>query len=140
MTKLLNISEAASIAIHFMALIAQSEKKINTQKLIELTNFSKNHAAKVLQTLVKHNYLKSTRGPTGGFVLSRPPEEINLLEIFETMEGKIETQHCYPGDGQCAFDECVYGDIRERIDYMVIEYLKNRTLKDVKPDKTKLNA
>jgi Rrf2 family protein len=72
MSKIVTMSEAASIAVHAMVLIARSEKNINVNQLSELTGASKNHIAKVMQRLVKQNLIKSTRGPSGGFVLGLP--------------------------------------------------------------------
>jgi len=132
MAKILNISEAASIAIHCMGIIANSKGQLNANRLIELTGFSKNHAAKVLQILVKMDYLKSTRGPKGGFVLTRSPEKISIMDIYEAIEGGIQDVHCHPGDADCPFEECIYGDLRENVDDTVKTYFANRKLSDVK--------
>ncbi len=84
MSRIVGISEAASIAIHVMVLIARSENNnMNVNKLSELTGASRNHIAKVMQRLVKFNFVKSTRGPSGGFILSKAPSEISLLNIPE---------------------------------------------------------
>ena len=76
MNKLINISEASSIAIHSLVLIAKLDQHINATQISKLTGFSKNHLSKILQMLVKHGYLKSNRGPKGGFFLIRKPQEI----------------------------------------------------------------
>jgi len=39
--------------------------------------------SKVLQTLSEAGIIESQRGPTGGFWLSRPAEEITLLDIVD---------------------------------------------------------
>jgi len=67
MNKLINISEATSIAIHSLAIIARKEEMVNAQYLAKVTGFSKNHISKVLQILVKQSFIISTRGPKGGF-------------------------------------------------------------------------
>ena len=67
MAKIFSLSEAASIAIHSMVLIARSDKMMNVVKIAERTGSSKHHVAKVLQRLVKEDYLSSVRGPHGGF-------------------------------------------------------------------------
>jgi DNA-binding IscR family transcriptional regulator len=51
MAKIFSMSDAASIAIHSMVLIARSENGINAVRIAEISGFSKNHISKVLQRL-----------------------------------------------------------------------------------------
>lgn len=46
---------------------------------------------KILLQLVRSDVLGSIRGPRGGFYLSRPAGEITLLQIFEAIEGPLES-------------------------------------------------
>ncbi|MFC2080790.1 RrF2 family transcriptional regulator, partial [Bacteroidota bacterium] len=94
MNKFPSISEASSIAIHSMALIAGSERTINVNRLALDTGFSKNHISKVMQTLVKHGYLNSGRGPKGGFGIRRNADKVSLLEIIELIEGRRDEHYC----------------------------------------------
>jgi Rrf2 family protein len=112
MSKIVGISEAASIAIHVMVIIARSDSSnMNVNRLAELTGASKNHIAKVMQRLVKFNYVKSTRGPSGGFVINKNPEEITLLDIYEAIEGEVSVDEC-PFDNQiCPFNKCLMNGI-----------------------------
>ena len=55
--------------------------------------------AKILRQLVQAGLLRSTRGANGGFGLRRPADEINLLEILEGIEGRLE-----PADGTHPLD------------------------------------
>ena len=131
MTKLINISEATSIAIHSLALIANSKETVNVNHLSDVLGFSKNHMAKVLQVLVRFNYLDSNRGPHGGFRLKVDPEKINLLSILELLEGELELDHCNHKKEDCPFESCVYGDIRTNLMLQFREYFGNKTLKEI---------
>ncbi|NTW33220.1 MAG: Rrf2 family transcriptional regulator [Bacteroidetes bacterium] len=130
MSKIFNISEAASLAIHSLALIAKSEKQINANMIAEMTNFSKNHLSKILQRLVKYDYIRSERGPKGGFVLNKDSKEITLLEIYETIEGVLEIPKCKIHKGDCLFSSCIYGGMGEKLTSEFREYLKNKTIYD----------
>ena len=81
MAKIFSMSEAASIAIHSMVLIARNENGINAVKIAEQTGSSKNHISKVAQRLVKNDLLKSVRGPLGGFTLKKSPADITSTFI-----------------------------------------------------------
>ena len=105
MSSVFNLSEAASIAIHSMVMVANSKGKTNVGQIAERLNFSKHHVAKVMQRLVKVDIVNSNRGPAGGFNLAKPASEINLLEIYEAVEGKMVTYECPLGYSECAFEK-----------------------------------
>lgn len=128
MSKIFNISEAASIGIHCMALIARNKEKLNVTKLSEMMHFSKHHVAKVMQRLVKVGLLKSNRGPAGGFVLKKDVNEINLLEIYEAIEGEIPIEDCPLGYDDCPFNKCLLDNIANDMIINFRDYLKSRTL------------
>jgi Rrf2 family protein len=121
MAKIFSMSEAASIGIHSMVLIARAENGINAVKIAEATGLSKNHISKVLQRLVKNDLLKSVRGPAGGFTLKKQPEQISLLDVYETIEGSIEITDCPMAHDICGFDNCIMGNV---VNKMTIEFRK----------------
>lgn len=128
MAKIVHLSEAASLAIHAMVLIAKSDTHINVNILAQEMGASRNHLAKVLQQLVKFNYLKSVRGPSGGFVLNMKPSDLTILDIYEAIEGKIETPEC-PLDRQiCPFDKCLMGGMVRSVTTQFQSYFKEQTL------------
>lgn len=128
MSKIVTLSEAASIALHSMVLIARSDKKLNVNQISEAIESSKHHVAKVMQRLAKEDFVSSNRGPSGGFVLKCDPKALTLLEIYEAIEGKVAIQTC-PGDKRsCIIGACMLGDLsknmtREFKMYMESHYL-----------------
>lgn len=132
MSKLINISEATSIAIHSLSVIAQSTEMINANQLAEITGFSKNHLAKVLQLLVKQNYIKSVRGPKGGFVMSVDASKISLLEVFEYFDGVVDTEYCSNHKEICPFENCEMNDIVQDLSRQFVNRMKAKTVADIK--------
>jgi len=131
MRKLFNISEASNIAIHSLALISTSTEDLNASKIAGMLKLSKNHVAKIMNILAKHNFVTSARGPNGGFKMLRTAGSINLLEIFELIDGNLEKDHCKRGDGICPFSDCVFGDVRQRLFDEFKTYYLNRKLSDL---------
>lgn len=128
MAKVFTLSEAASIALHGMILVAQEKEGLNVIKIAERTDTSKHHVAKVMQRLVKAGYLYSQRGPNGGFVLRRNPKDINFLELYEAIEGPIEISSC-PMDKQiCPFDKCLLNNVTNKMTIEFRKYLQNQTV------------
>ncbi len=57
---------------------------------------------KILQDLTEARLLKSYRGPTGGVALARPAQEITLLQVVESLEGRELFEECCLGLGGCS--------------------------------------
>jgi Rrf2 family protein len=130
MTKIFAMSEAASIGIHSMVLIARNKTRINAVKIAENTGSSKNHISKVLQRLVKSDLLKSVRGPAGGFILKKSAEKISLLTIYESIEGPIEITDCPFENEVCHFDRCLMLNVVNKMALEFKRFLDKQTLKD----------
>ena len=131
MSKIFSLSEAGSIAIHGIVLIAQAnDQKLNVNMISERTGSSKHHVAKVLQRLVKDDFLLSNRGPHGGFKLKRPPGEINLLDVYESIEGKIEITKCPMENPICPFEKCLMSNIIKEMTVGFKDYMRKQILSD----------
>lgn len=128
MSKLVSISEAASIAIHGTVLIAGSESPVNVTKIADRTQTSKHHVAKVLQRLVKENFVGSTRGPKGGFTLLRKPEEISFLDLYQAIEGQIEILDCPMDKPVCPFNKCIMNNVVSKMTQEFKDYLEKQTI------------
>lgn len=128
MSKIVSLSEASSIAIHAVVIIATSKNSITVNSIAEATGASRNHLAKVMQTLVKHDIVKSTRGPTGGFTLNKPPEQVSLLDIYECIEGKITSEGCPLNRQICPFDKCIMGGVVKKLTNEIKDYLAKEKL------------
>jgi len=128
MSKIVSMSEAASIALHGVILIAREKQGMNVVRIAESTSTSKHHVAKVMQRLVKSGYLVSHRGPRGGFELKKKPEQITFLEIYETIEGNIEINTCPMDKPVCPFDKCILNNVTSKMSREFREYLRNQTI------------
>ena len=96
MSSIVKFSEAASIAIRGVILVAKSDVFLNVTKIADAIGASKHHVAKILRRLTKDGYINSMRGPTGGFILTRKPEEISFLDLYESIEGKVNVNEFLP--------------------------------------------
>jgi Rrf2 family protein len=132
MNRFPSISEASSIAIHTLALVANVDGSINVNQMAEQTGFSRNHIAKVMQILVRQGYLRSGRGPKGGFELLKDAGKVNLLEIIELIEGKMDHTFCGIEEGKCPFEHCVFGDLPAEFSDKFREFYRNRTISEIK--------
>jgi Rrf2 family protein len=131
MAKIVSYSEAASIGMHGMVLVARAGETINVQKIAEITGSSRHHVAKVMQRLVKEGFLLSNRGPAGGFKLNIDAENITLLQIYEAIEGHVKILNCPHEKQVCPFDKCILGTVVTKMTQTFREHLSTQTLADL---------
>jgi Rrf2 family protein len=110
MRSIVHISEAASLGMHSMALIASEEKKISVAAIAGRLRVSEFHLSKVLQRLVKSGLVKSSRGPQGGFTLAENRNPITLLDVYEAIEGPMDRSSCLLDERSCNKQACILGD------------------------------
>ncbi|MDC7233861.1 MAG: Rrf2 family transcriptional regulator [Spirochaetales bacterium] len=109
MNHLINISEAASLGFHGLALIAaEAPRRLNVRVVAEKLHASEAHLAKVFQSLSKGGLVSSQRGPSGGFILNKPAQEISFLEVYEIIESPVHLTDCPLGYTQCGFHACIF--------------------------------
>ncbi|MGQ1889962.1 RrF2 family transcriptional regulator [Thermophagus sp. OGC60D27] len=130
MGSIVTLTEAASIGLHSMVMIARADEMLNVSKISELIGSSRHHIAKVMQRLSKEGLVSSNRGPSGGFVLKKEPGEIKLLDIYEAIEGPLNVQTCPMNRDHCPFGKCLMGDLSPSVSKQIKDYLEGHTLQD----------
>ena len=67
--------------------------------LADATGLPLPSVSKVLRLLALGRLIESRRGAAGGYVLARPPADINVAEIIGALEGPVSLTACV--DGSC---------------------------------------
>ncbi len=131
METMLNISEAANLALHAGVLLARAEgQPLPARSMAETLGVSYDHLAKVLQRLDRAGLVKATRGPGGGFSLAKKPGSIRLLDLYEAIDGRLAVSRCLFGRKVCFNSQCVMGDLLDRLNDEVREHLQKTRLSD----------
>ncbi len=91
----------------------------------------KGFLAKILQSLAKAGHIRSRQGARGGFALARRPQEITVLEVIETIEGKIAFQRCLEEPGCERADSCTLCAVFSEAQNRVTEVFSEMTLQDL---------
>ena len=88
--------------------------------------------AKILQQLARRGYLRSSKGPTGGFSLKKAPEKISLFEIALAVDGPNDYERCICGAPECnGSTPCGLTDSWTRMRSAIIKYLEGTSVRDV---------
>ena len=130
MSKVITLTEAASIAIHGVIMVGRADNPITVKDIAEKTGSSKHHVAKVFQRLVKEGFIKSTRGPAGGFVLKEKAEDLSFKRIYEAIEGTLEIGSCPHDKEFCPFDSCIFDNKIQSLSLEFIKYLEEQSVAD----------
>ena len=90
------------------------------------------YLAKIFQDLARGRLLISHRGAKGGFSLVDDPQEINLLQIIEAVEGPIALAPCLDiREGCDRVNLCEIYDALDSAQAQMISVLESTTLADL---------
>ena len=88
-------SQTAEYALRAVVFLSMSPRQaFTTQQIAESTKVSAPYLSKVLQLLVKSGLIQSQRGIGGGFVLSKRPEKITILEVVNAVDPVCRIKTC----------------------------------------------
>jgi len=129
MNRIPKFSEAFAIAIHAAAeLAANANHRAQWRTLADNYHMSRHHLAKVMGRLVQAGLVRSERGPDGGYQLARPPGTISLLDVFEAVEGPMNTSGCLFDRPVCNGHCCLFGDVLANAASQIRSYMAETTL------------
>lgn len=89
-----NTSKYAIRALIYLELYSSPEKKEGIKIIARELDIPSPFLGKILQVLVKHQLLSSSKGPHGGFYLKKPAIDIPIMEVIEIIDGKESFYSC----------------------------------------------
>jgi len=88
-------TQTTEYALRAVVALAQHHgEALITARIARLTRVPDGYLSKVLQTLARAGLVSSRRGLHGGFTLTRPPEEITVLEVINAVEPFRRIERC----------------------------------------------
>jgi FeS assembly SUF system regulator len=131
---MLRITKLTDYGIVLLAQLAGDETRAsqNARSMAEATSLPLPVVSKILKALAHGGLLTSQRGAKGGYALSRRPEEVNVAEIIDALEGPIALMECSAGPGRCEQEtSCAVRDPWQRINQAILETLRHVTLREL---------
>jgi Rrf2 family cysteine metabolism transcriptional repressor len=95
---------------------------------------SRAFVANILKELCNKGFVTSHRGVKGGYVLERPAEDVNLIEVIESLDESFRLAECNqlePSDGCSVLHLCPLKGAIAEIHRRIREVLSNVTLAEV---------
>jgi Rrf2 family protein len=81
-------------AVHCCVVLSQADGPVPTQRLAEFHGISRTYLAKHLQQLSRAGLVDSVEGRVGGYLLTRPAEEITVLDVVQAIDGREPAFRC----------------------------------------------
>jgi Rrf2 family protein len=88
------LSGGVEAALHCCVVLTTATEPVPAVRLAELHGVSPTYLAKQLQALSRAELVHSAQGKSGGYVLTRKPAEITVLDVVEAVEGPVPTFVC----------------------------------------------
>ncbi len=95
-------------------------------------NISVKYLGQLIRPLKSGGLITSLRGPKGGHMLAKEPEDITLGEVVRIYEGYHESDQCTSGDERCFLvDTCKLRDAWQQATNVFFEILNITTIADL---------
>lgn len=112
------------------------EKAFTIPEISKAEGLSEHNAGKILRSLRIGGFLESSRGQIGGYMLTRPPEQIIIGDVLNALGGKLfDDEFCNSHAG--VFDictnsiDCSVRSLWKKIQSAVDSVVSQMTLKDL---------
>lgn len=84
----MKLSGGVEWSLHCCVVLTTSADPVPAARLARLHDVSSTYLAKQLQALSRAGLVHSVQGKSGGYVLTRPPAEITVLDVVEAIDGE----------------------------------------------------
>lgn len=115
---------------------ASDDKSLTIAELSKLEGISSPNVAKIMRVLRKAGFVKSTRGQSGGYALSRPVDQISLGEVLAALGGRLyDSGFCERHSGMSSscthLRDCSIRPVLRQLQTVVDQVLGALTLKSL---------
>ena len=132
----MKLNSKARYAVMAMADLA----KTDNQKPTPLAEISIRQGISILYLgqlflkLKKNDLVQSSRGPNGGYILSRAPEEIKLASIIDAVDENVKTLKCKKNSKKGCNGKsvkCITHNLWDELEHHINNFFEKNTLKDI---------
>ena len=126
----MRLSPAAELAIRGVVVLAEhyGDGPTTLNNICEARDLPKQYLVKLFSVLAKADIITAVRGKKGGYVLSRDPKRISVLQVVEAIEGPIALNYCQHVPPKCDQEGCairpmwheLQGIVRQKLGKMTI--------------------
>ncbi len=130
----MTLSNTSQYAIRILAYMVNKENKelVTATELADILIISYKFLTKIMNDLVKADFVLSVRGREGGYRLKKDPSEVKVNDILELFNDSIQDEQCILGIGFCnGMCKCALHDQWMEPKYLMQKMFRESSLKDI---------
>lgn len=135
LVNVMKISTKGRYALRLMLDIAlnDAERPVRIKEVAQRQEMSDKYLEQIVSVLNKAGYVKSIRGPQGGYRLVRKPEEYSVGDILRLTEGSLAPVSCleYEENDCPRQEDCITLELWKRLDQAIKDVVDHVTLADL---------
>lgn len=128
----MKLSARSSYALRMLVDLAERRDQgyISLKEISERQGISKKYLEQIVPLLNASDVLRANRGPRGGYMLAKDPQEYTVGEILRITEGSLAPVGCVDFGCERSSD-CATLPIWKGLSEVISEYLDGFTLQDI---------
>ena len=132
----MKLSTKGRYAVMAMADLAQhgNGRPVALAEVAERQEISLSYLEQLFGRLRRGGLVRSVRGPGGGYMVARSPEQMRIADIILAVDEPIKATRCTPGSPNGCHSHrgrCLTHDLWEELGNQIYLYLNSVTLADV---------
>ncbi|MFA5125127.1 MAG: Rrf2 family transcriptional regulator [Patescibacteria group bacterium] len=115
-----------------LVILAKNKSKalVSLAEISRQTGISLSYLEQIFAKLKRAKLIRSIKGAEGGYALTRPAKEIDLLSVIEALEGDLAIFYCM-ADGGCSSRGCLTKKVWAEVQGGVVKILKKYKLSNL---------
>lgn len=131
----MKVSTKGRYAIRFLLDLAKNSqgKPVRIKDVSARQDISDKYLEQVVSVLQKAGFVKSVRGPQGGYTLSREPGEYTIGDILRLTEGNMAPVACLADEANVCerAEQCSTLPLWKKLDAAIRDVIDTTTLEDL---------
>lgn len=129
---MLRMSKLTDYGTLILARLAATQSLTTASELAQASGLPAPTVSKVLKALANGGLVRSERGASGGYRLTRSPDTISAADILDALEGPLALTECSGEKSACKLESvCTVGNAWQRINRAIRASLEDVSLSDL---------
>ena len=113
--------------------IEAGDEYIKIREIARRQDISEKYLEQIVNILNKAGYVRSVRGASGGYKLTRPPKEYTVGMILRLTEGSLAPVECVEyAENECSrYELCATIDVWKKLSKAISDVVDSITLEDL---------